>query len=716
MKNQFALQNIHCVSCVSKIESISLAVCGVDAATVNFAAKQLTIEGEVDVMAIVDALQKAGYEAELIQDAHAHHHASNIAAQRFWQALVAGIVGLPLMLNLFLHFFPVFPQHLGVWWVVAVIVLITMIYSGGHIYKGCWQSIRYMSLNMDTLVGLGTGAAFLYSVFILSAHAHLPTMSQQLYFDVTPMLLAFITLGNGLEARAQRHSNQAIEQLIQSQPKTTTVIIDGQDQVKPIADIEGGMLCRLLPGEQVAVDGIVIEGESTLDESMLTGESRAIHKVVGDKVFAGTVNQSGSVLYRATAVGSESTLGRLISLVEAAQNSKPAVARLVDKVAGVFVPIVLLIAVITGLVWFLYGPEPKIGFVLTTVISVLVIACPCALGLATPISLTIAIGRAAKMGLLIRDGNGLQQLSKVDTVIFDKTGTLTQGKPIVTDVISFKGKVADWLPAVVAIEQRSEHPLAGAIVQYGKQSANHMVQDFEATPGGGVTATVDGTRYAIGRLDWLESQGVVIQREVPDATVYVARNKVLVGCFTIEDALREDAASTVAALKSQAKSVRMVTGDRESIAKTVAEACGIDHIQAEVKPHDKQSIVASLQQEGHAVLMVGDGLNDAAALAAADVSIAMGQGADVSLEVADMAILSSRLMTIVEGIALSCLTLRNIKQNLLGAFLYNALSIPIAAGILYPWLHVLLNPIIAGAAMALSSLTVVFNANRLRYM
>ncbi len=727
---KLSITDMHCASCVAAITKALDSVNGVTHVDVNFASRMAEVKGNVEPDALIAAVKTAGYTASVETDAHAGHAEMGLFHLRLKQALVAAIVGIPLFIDVFVHWIPTAnqPYRQWFWLVIAAIVLLVMWYSGRHIYRGLWQSIKSMKGNMDTLVGMGTGVAWLYSVIVIAFPMYVPHMARHVYFDTTMMLLAFITFGSALEMRARGKTSEALSRLISLQPKMAKVIRDGVEIELPIAEISTGDHLRLMPGEQVAVDGKVIEGDSHINEAMLTGEPLPVHKQIGDKIYAGTVNQMGGILYEATDVGKQTALARIITLVERAQNSKPRVGRLVDHIASYFVPCVLLAAILTLIGWFIWGPEPKSGYVLTTVIAVLVIACPCALGLATPIDIMVGVGKAAQTGILIRNGDALQMTTKIDAILLDKTGTITKGKPAVVKVQTVAIDEKLLMHYVLTMEQQSEHPLARAMVAYAQSldcEPMGEICDFKATSGLGISGVVEGKRIIIGNQRFMRQHHIAVDvmgdqyknlAARGDTVILVAVEETLQGLIAITDTLKDNAKEIIDALKKQGLRIVMLTGDQALAAKEIANQVGIDEVVAQVLPEDKLSHVKKLQAQGLKVAMVGDGINDAAALTQADVGIAMGSGADVAIEAADMALMTGSLEGVVNAILLSKRVMRNIKQNLFGAFFYNTIGIPIAAGVFYPWLHLLLSPLIAGAAMALSSVTVVVNANRLRFL
>ncbi|MBV7433683.1 copper-translocating P-type ATPase [Cardiobacteriaceae bacterium TAE3-ERU3] len=727
--HQFILEGMTCASCVSSVEQAIAALDGVSEVRVNLAERTAAVWGSVAPASVEQAVKDAGYSAQLQDDAETRRAelADNQAAQyqRFRRdAWIALAVGAPLML------WGVLGGSMAVdsttsritWGVVALITLALLATVGRHYFVGAWQSIKHRRATMDTLVALGTGAAWLYSTAVVLMPSAFPDSARHVYFEATAMILGLITLGHAIETRARAKTSAALDRLLDLQPQTALVVIDGKEQTVPLADVTTGMTLRLKPGAKVAVDGEVSDGDSYVDESMLTGEPLAVHKAVGDTLHAGTVNQSGTLLYRATQVGKDTMLARIITLVRQAQTSKPALARLADRIAAVFVPVVVGIAVLTALLWYAFGPEPKISYMLITAVTVLIIACPCALGLATPLSVTIGVGRAAELGVLVRDAEALQLGAAVDTVVLDKTGTLTEGKPRLTTVHPVYGDEAALLATAAALEQSSEHPLAQAILAAHDQAIQPL-QDFQSLGGKGVQGVLDDSPVALGNAAMMVAVGVDVREhddtvqtmaEQGETPVYVACDGQLIGILGISDPLREDSAQAIKALHDLGLRVVMLTGDVQATADAIAAKVGIDEVVAGVLPDGKAEVVQRLQKEGRRVAMVGDGINDAPALAQADVGMAMGGGTDVAIESAAFTLMRHSVISVVDALALSRATLRNMKGNLLGAFIYNAVGIPIAAGILYPFTGALLSPVIAGGAMALSSITVVSNANRLR--
>jgi len=732
--HQLNIEGMRCASCTAKIEASIKAIPGVRSVDVNFAAKTAQIQGEADIEKIIQTINAQGYQASSIDEEDATTQAAlqqkKHERKLLRQTVIAAILGVILFSDLFFQWLPSVHESQVQWfWVItAAVVFIGLYYCGGHIYRGAWKSFLSRSANMDTLVGLGTGMAWLYSTIVVCFPSFIPEMARYVYFDTAIILIAFINFGALLEMRARGKTSQAIQRLIGLQAKTARVVRDGEEIDLPIEDVMQNDLIRVRPGEKIAVDGEVVEGESQIDESMLTGEPMPVTKRVGDEVVGGTINQSGSMIYRATRIGKDTALSRIVDMVRQAQNSKPAIGKLVDKVASVFVPIVLIVAILTAMTWFNFGPVPKIAYILVTTIAVLVIACPCALGLATPISVIVGVGKAAEYGILIRNGDALQTAGRLTTIVLDKTGTVTEGHPELAEVIVPENVDASRVLAVAAsIEAGSEHPLAEAIVR-GAKSRNvtlEKVTDFKAHTGRGVSANYQDEMMFLGNAflmqennieitDWAASE-IARLSQLGQTVMYVANTKAVLGVISVADPIKEDSKQAIARLHQLGLKVVMLTGDNPITANAVAQALAIDEVIAQVLPEDKGNKVMALQQAGEIVAMVGDGINDAPALAAANVGFAIGTGTDIAIESSDITLMAGSLMGVSNAIAISKATIRNIHQNLWGAFLYNSLGIPIAAGVLYPFIGLLLNPIIAGAAMAMSSVTVVTNANRLRF-
>jgi Cu+-exporting ATPase len=679
---------------------------------------------------VLQRLHDAGLAARLreipLEDTEDNAARDAREVRRAWRrALLAGGVGLGLMTGMWSGALPAFDTDAStrlLWTGLALLCLFTMAYSGAMYYQGAWKQARHGTSNMDTLIALGTGAAWLSSALLLIRPDLVPG-EKHLYLDTSVMILAFLQLGHALEVRAKGKTRDAIGGLLALTPDTARCVRNGHEEDIPIGLLRLEDEVRVRPGERVPIDGEVIEGRSHLDESMLTGESLPVAKQPGDFVTGGTLNGNGSLLVRVTATAENSTLAQIIGMVRQAQSSKPPIGRLVDRVAAVFVPVVLVVAAITFFTWLVTGPAPQGAYALTAGIAVLVIACPCALGLATPIAIMVGIGRAAQSGILIRNGDTLQSVSGITHLVVDKTGTLTEGRPRVTRLESPGAAETETLQLAAAVELHSEHPLAAAIVAEarGRDLELPPVEDFTAHSGLGVSGRIDGHLCRVGSRRFMQESGVALPESALEPAgnatlIHVATDGELLGILQLEDPVRADSAAAVDSLRESGIEVVMCTGDRAATAAAVARELGIAQIHSEVLPADKADVVAQLQRQGARVAMAGDGINDAPALARADVGFAIGSGTAIAIENADITLASNSIASVQTAIALSRATLRNIKQNLFGAFVYNVIGIPLAAGIFYPLTGWLLNPVFASAAMALSSVTVVTNANRLRFI
>ena len=738
---RLSIGGMSCAGCVATVEKALQGVPGVEQATVNFADHTATVHTDVEPPVLIKAVVDAGYEAAELRGAK--DESEKAAAEleeyhaRLKQSVAAAVVGFPLLIIGWLGFMP---PLTGSWWwfwlAVGIVSLGVMGYSGGRFYRGAWKSFLKHNANMDTLIALGTGTAWAYSVIALLFPSLVPVSARHMYFEAATVIIALINFGSALEMRARGKTSMAIQRLIGLAPKTARVVRNGEEVDVPIEEVGLSETLRVRPGEKIAVDGVVIDGHSSVDESMLTGEPMPVTKAKGDMVVGGTINKSGTLLYLASRIGKDTALARIIEMVRQAQNTKPAIGRLVDKVSAIFVPTVMILAVVTCLVWFNFadvlapnviGPGARVSFMLVTTMTVLIIACPCALGLATPISIMVGVGKAAEYGVLIRQGDALQRAGQLTTVVMDKTGTVTEGRPAVTALLPVKHWTEERLIQIAAsIEAGSEHPLAEAIGEAArqKQLSLPVTDRFNAIAGKGVRARIEGQDTLFGnsklmqdnQIDISELAGKAEQLAADAQTpMYLAMAGQLAGIVAVSDPVKADSRDAITRLRAAGIRVVMLTGDNPAPAEVVGRSVGVDEVIAEVLPADKANKVASLQSSGQVVGMVGDGINDAPALARADVGFAIGTGTDVAIESADITLMRGSLHGVADAIAISRATVRNIKQNLFGAFVYNTIGIPIAAGILFPFTGLLLNPIIAGAAMAMSSVTVVTNANRLRF-
>ncbi len=732
--HRLSIAGMTCAGCVANVENALKGVPGVTEAAVNFAEHTATVTGDVDPKTLVRAVVDAGYEAAEMRGPQdeAEKEATEFAHYRrlLRQAVVAALVGVPLYLGSLAGLLPELSTVGGqVFWVLAGgATLFVLAYAGGHFFTGAWKAFLNHGANMDTLIALGTGSAWMYSMLVAVFPDIVPSLARHAYFEAAAIIIALINFGSALEMRARGKTSEAIRRLIGLQPKTARVVRNGKELDVPLEEVGLEETLRVRPGEKIPVDGVIIDGHSSVDESMLTGEPLPVEKAIGDEVVGGTLNKTGTFLFQTKHVGGETVLAQIIEMVRTAQNSKPAIGRLADKISAVFVPTVMIIAVITFLAWFNLGPEPRISYMLVTTMTVLIIACPCALGLATPISVMVGVGRAAGYGILIRNGEALQQAGRLTTVVLDKTGTITQGRPTVTSLVPAPGWDEQRLLALAAsVEIGSEHPLAEAVVAAAKEKklSSPTAQGFEAIAGHGVRATVEGVPVLFGNDKLMRDAGIDVgglaQRAAELAAaaatpMYLARAGQVAGIVAVADPIKPDSRSAVERLQAIGLKVAMVTGDNRATAEAVARQVGVDEVMAEVLPQHKSEKIVELQRKGEIVGMVGDGINDAPALAQADVGFAIGTGTDVAIESADITLMRGSLHGVADAVAISKATVRNIKQNLFGAFIYNTLGIPVAAGMLYPFFGLLLNPMIAGAAMAMSSVTVVSNANRLRWL
>lgn len=729
----FSIMGMHCASCARTIEKALHQVPGVQSAEVNFAQRTAHVTGSAKLNDLFVAVKTAGYEAKLINDSVVEEDTVAQEEMQLYKNLlrktwIAGLVGVVLMILGIFAILPPLTTVTGqiIWLMLGIITIIIMIYSGGHFFVGAWQAFKNHNANMDTLIALGTGAAWLYSMIVVIVPQLFPAAAAHLYFEAAIIIIALVNLGAALEIRARGKTSLAIKNLMNLQPKNAHIIRNEQEIEVPIAEVVMGDIIRVRPGEKIPVDGIIIEGHSLVDEAMVTGESMPVAKKVGDNVVGATINKSGSFLFKAERVGKATVLAQIIALVKKAQGSKPPIARLADIVSGFFVPTVMLIAIVTALIWFNVGETPAL--VLVTAVTVLIIACPCALGLAAPIAVIVGIGKAAENNILIRNGAALQQASQLTTIVLDKTGTITEGHPRVTAI----KPLSNWdttrlLQYAASVEINSEHPLAEAIMMSAKEQNISLleVHDFMALSGYGVQATIKKQNVLLGNVKLMQQQQIDIielenhadefaaQGQTP---IYLAVENKLVGIIAVADPIKADAIAAIKRLKNLDLTVVMITGDHRATAAAVAKQVGIDVVLAEVLPAEKSEKIMELQADNQIVGMVGDGINDAPALTQADVGFAIGTGTDIAIESADVALMRGSLHGVADAITISQRTMNNIKQNLFGAFIYNVLGIPIAAGILFPLWGILLNPMIAGAAMAFSSVTVVSNANRLRFL
>ncbi|PML47638.1 copper-translocating P-type ATPase [Vibrio sp. 10N.261.52.A1] len=730
------LEGMTCASCVSSVEKALKNNKFVDQAQINLAEQTALVftsqTRDLIENKLIQSVKAAGYGAEFVDDAATQQQKQQEQQLRTQQAFLKNSVSA-LLLGGPLMAWGVFGGNMTIatqndqlaWGFIGVICLVLLATSGRNFFTNAWQSLMHKRATMDTLVALGTGAAWFYSMLVVLIPSWFPEASRHVYFEASAMIIGLISLGHYIEAKAKARTTKSLQALINLQPQKAMVIVDGKEQIIAVEAIQVGMQIRVKPGEKVPVDGVVVSGESYIDESMLTGEPLPNVKSVNDDVSAGTINGDGSLIIEATGIGSSTMLARIIQMVRQAQSSKPAIAKLADSISAVFVPVVVAIAAVAALVWFFFGPQPSASYMLVVSTTVLIIACPCALGLATPLSITVGVGKAAEFGVLIKDADVLQSTSKIDAVVFDKTGTLTQGKPSVQQAFYHNLSEQELLAYAYSVEVGSEHPLAKAVCQYAENLEVSALphSDFENRRGLGVQANINGKHVQVSSLKYLTQLGIDTQigsdfielcRTQAWTPIFVVIDQKLEGIFGISDALKIDSKQAIAQLKSAGIHTVLLTGDNDSVAQAIGKSVGIDEVISEVLPEQKAQHIVELQQQYKSVAMVGDGINDAPALAQADIGIAMGSGSDVAIESAQMTLLNSSPLSVSNAIELSQATVRNMKQNLFGAFIYNSLGIPIAAGVLYPFFGFLLSPVVAGAAMAMSSITVVSNANRLR--
>jgi Cu+-exporting ATPase len=748
-KLTFGVGGMSCASCVSHVEEALKEVHGVVSASVNLASEKATVEYVIDEASMADfkkAVEEAGYSVRAVEEdvvEKAAHQETTAIKQRL---ILAGTIGIYMLFIAISQiaggwsWLPDFFSNKYLLWVLATPV---QFWAGWQFYKGFWSGLKHGQANMNTLIAVGTSAAYLYSVAAILFPDFFASGGREadVYFDTSVLIVALILTGRFLEARAKGRASDAIKKLIGLQAKTARVVRDGREEDIPLEEVIVGDIIIVRPGEKIPVDGVIEEGDSSIDESMVTGESLPVEKLRGDEVIGATINKTGSFRFRATRVGRDTKLAHIIKLVEEAQGSKAPIQRLADVISAYFVPAVIGIAILTFTLWYFVGPEPVFTHALLTAVAVLIIACPCALGLATPTAIIVGTGKGAENGVLIRSGQALETAQKIDTIILDKTGTLTQGKPVVTDIIVADGfSEKELLTAAASAEKGSEHPLGEAIVGKAEEEGLKLKASsaFKAIPGHGIEATVDNKRVILGSRklladeklfpDILSDKATLLSDEGKTA-MFVAIDGKVAGLIAVADTLKPNSMQVVGALKRLGLDVVMLTGDNKRTAQAIADEAGIDKVLAQVLPQHKAKEVTRLQKEGRKVAMVGDGINDAPVLAQADIGIAIGTGTDVAIEAADITLISGDLSGVATAISLSKRTMSTIRQNLFWAFAYNVLLIPVAAGVLYIFFgsggtpsglrfflgdYGFLNPILAAAAMAVSSLTVVSNSLRLK--
>ena len=729
VRKNFPVTGLSCASCAANVEKTLSGQPGVKSATVNYASSTVWVEYNPETTTppgLRSVVQSSGYD--ILTDEEEANQQTTIALRESeilrWKTIGASILTIPIvLLGMFLMDFPYAN------WIMLVLATPVVFWFGRNFFVNAFKQLKHGSTNMDTLVALSTGIAFFFSLIntvfphlLMTASGHPP-----IYFEASAVIIVFILLGKLLEERAKSNTSSAIKKLIGLQPDSVTFVNeDGSEAIMAVSSVQIDNLLRVKPGERIPVDGEITEGSSFVDESSITGEPMAAEKICGSKVFAGTINQRGSFVLKARKVGSETLLARIILMVQEAQGSKPAVQKLVDKIASVFVPLVIGLAIITLISWMIFGGAQPLPQALLAMVSVLIIACPCALGLATPTAIMVGIGKGAEHGILIKDAHGLELSHRINAIVLDKTGTITMGKPTVTDWIWQTEDLSLVKQVILSIESQSEHPLASAIASSlnGEGTESKLITDFQSITGRGLVATFDGVTYNIGNELLMCETGIVLTEEEKEkayelqeqakTVLFVGRNGEIQVIIAIADQIKPSSVTAIEHLRSKGIEIHMLTGDNEHTAALIANQTGITKYKAGFLPEDKAAYIQALQKEGKIVAMVGDGINDSLAMAQADVSIAMGNGSDIAMDVAKMTIVSSNLDSISLAIELSKQTILTIRQNLFWAFIYNLIGIPIAAGILYPFTGFMLNPMIAGAAMALSSVSVVSNSLRLK--
>ena len=732
-KEIFKIKGMHCASCAITIEKAASGLRGVKTAQVNFATETLSVEFDEKIIpesSFFKAVESVGYKLEKnpvtggVEDHSSHtNHKEQVKSLKI-KLIIGGILAVIIFLGSFPEWFSFVPEFLNNNWFLLILTTPVQFWVGWQFYSGLKLLIKYHTADMNTLIAIGTLSAYFYSLavtvfpFFFIKGGIIPTI----YFDTSAVIIVLILLGKYLEGLMKGRAGEAIKKLIGLQPKTAFVIRGGKDLPAgaagieiPILEVRVGDLIIVRPGEKIPVDGEITEGESEIDESMITGESMPVHKIKGSRVVGSTINKFGTFTFKATKIGKDTVLSQIIKMVEEAQNSKAPIQRLADLVSSYFVPIVMGIAILTFIIWIIFGPVPEFNFALINFVAVLIIACPCALGLATPMAIMVSSGSSAKRGILIKDAASLEIANKINVIILDKTGTLTEGKPRLTDIVTLSNRDKNEILKISAsLEQRSEHSLAQAVIKKAKEENINLleVRNFQAVPGLGVKGEIEGKKYFLGKKEDfkqkedLENQGKTVMT--------LSSDDENLGLIAVADVLKKESIEAIKKLSEKNIEIWMITGDNKKTAEAIGRQVGIKNIMSDVLPDQKSQKVRELQKQGKKVAMVGDGINDAPALTQADIGIAMGEGTDIAMESANITLMRGDLMLISETIEISRKTIRIIKQNLFWAFFYNSAFIPIAAGVLYPFFGILLSPIFAGAAMAFSSISVVLNSLRLK--